>query len=130
MEKEVPFNVFPINYKDTGWSSICGEGRIDTMAAKVRAIRMDKFMEQNNIDKIDFLKIDVEGCSYEVLEGFGNRLADVNCIQLEAEHGKNDFPVDWALYDKIEYILKQHGFELILFERKKGMRQSDSFYAK
>lgn len=127
VEKEVTLNAYPLSYEHTGWGSIHASG--GPVAVKVQAIRMDKFMEQNNIDKIDFLKIDVEGCSYEVLEGFGNRLSDVNCIQLEAEHGgDNYFPVNWALYDKIEHILKQHGFELILFERNNGMRQSDSFW--
>ena len=89
---------------------------------------MDTFMEQNNIEKIDFLKIDVEGCSYEVLEGFGRRLIDVNCIQVEAEHGTDNFPADWILFDKIEELLKSNNFELVDFNRCVGMKQSDSLW--
>ena len=31
---------------------------------------LDDFIKENNIDKIDYLKIDVEGAEYRVLEGF------------------------------------------------------------
>jgi hypothetical protein len=89
---------------------------------------MDNFMKENGIEKIDFLKLDVEGCSYEVLEGFGNRLADVNCIQVEAEHGRANFPTNWVLYEKVEEILKANNFELVEFHRGNGMKQSDSFW--
>jgi len=124
--KKIIFNIHPLDYKSTGWSSI--HKGIDTEEVQVQAIRMDDFMETHAVEKIDFLKIDVEGLTYEVLEGFGKRLKDVNCIQLEAEHGENYFPVNQVLYDKIENILKQHGFELVLFERNNGMLQSDSFW--
>jgi len=129
-EKEIAFNVFPLNYKNTGWSSIHGGEDQNKKAVVVNAIRMDKFMERNNIDKINFLKIDVEGCSYEVLQGFGNRLVDVDCIQLEAEHGVANFPANWILYDKIEDVLKSNNFELIDFRRNNYMKQSDSFWIK
>jgi FkbM family methyltransferase len=127
-EKEMTFNILPLNYKDTGWSSIHGGNDADRKAIKIQAIRMDNFMRNNNINKIDFVKLDVEGCSYEVLQGFGDRLKDVNCIQVEAEHGIDQFPKDWILYDKIEELLKGNDFELIEFNRGNKMRQSDSFW--
>jgi hypothetical protein len=34
------------------------------------------------------LKIDVEGATYAVLEGFGERIKDINAVHLEAEHIK------------------------------------------
>ncbi|MCL1992638.1 MAG: FkbM family methyltransferase [Spirochaetes bacterium] len=125
--REIAFNILPLDYRDTGWSSIHAMGH-KTQEVKVQAIRMDGFMEAHSVGKIDFLKIDVEGATYEVLEGFGKRLKDVNCIQLEAEHGEVNFPGHWNLYDKIEHILKENDFELALFERNEGMRQSDSFW--
>ena len=125
--KKIPFYIFPLGYKDPGQSSI-HKIWTDTKEIQVQAIRMDDFMEAHGVGKIDFLKIDVEGVTYEVLEGFGKRLKDVNCVQLEAEHGENNVPGNWVLYDKIEDILKQHGFELIFFERNNGMLQSDSFW--
>jgi FkbM family methyltransferase len=122
-EKEIEFNIHPLDHKDTGWSSIFGN---DGKKIKIGAIRMDNFMIKNNIESIDFLKIDVERATFHVLEGFGQKLADVKCIQLEAEHNK------WAVipYEKIEEILLKQGFELIYFTRNNLMRQSDSFWVK
>ena len=41
---------------------------------KIKTLRLDDFIEQNNIDKIDIMKIDVETHEPEVLEGMGKYL--------------------------------------------------------
>jgi FkbM family methyltransferase len=120
-ESEIEFNINPLDYKDTGWSSIFIEG-IEKI--KVKAIRMDSFMERNNIREIDFLKIDVEGATYHVLEGFGERIKDIKCIQLEAEHGEAAV----IPYEEISKKLIENDFDLIHFARFNDMRQSDSFW--
>jgi FkbM family methyltransferase len=121
--KEIEFNIYPLDHVDTGWSRIFG----DTGAkVKVEAIRMDNFMHKNNIKEIDFLKIDVEGCTYHVLEGFGEKIKNIKCIQLEAEHDK------YAIipYEEISELLLKNCFELIHFFRNNRMTQSDSFWIK
>ena len=52
---------------------------------EVNSTRMDKYIEDNNIKSIDICKIDVEGCSYEVLEGFGKYLNYIKCLHIESE---------------------------------------------
>jgi FkbM family methyltransferase len=49
----------------------------------VDAIRLDTFMEQNQIDKIDILKIDVEKAELNVLQSLGTRLENVKCVVAE-----------------------------------------------
>ena len=122
-EKELEFNIHPLTHIDTGWSSIFGN---DGKKIKINAIRMDNFMIKNKIDGIDFLKIDVEGATFHVLEGFGEKLIKVKCIQLEAEHNK------WSVipYELISEILVKANFELVHFARINCMRQSDSFWVK
>jgi FkbM family methyltransferase len=122
-EKEIEFNIHPLTHIDTGWSSIFGK---DGKKIKIGAIRMDKFMSRNNIEGIDFLKIDVEGATFQVLEGFGEKIAKIKCVQLELEHNK------WAVvsYEKTIGILLNTGFELVHFVRNNHMRQSDSFWVK
>jgi FkbM family methyltransferase len=51
----------------------------------IHTSRMDDFIEKHNISQIDVCKIDVEGCTYEVLEGFGNKLNTVKFLHVEAE---------------------------------------------
>jgi FkbM family methyltransferase len=45
----------------------------------------DAYIAQAGIENIDFLKVDVEGTEYKVLQGFSNALANgrVQCIQFE-----------------------------------------------
>lgn len=46
----------------------------DSIAVKIDTIRLDTFIEQNNISTIDLLKIDVETHEVEALKGFGKYL--------------------------------------------------------
>lgn len=41
----------------------------NTPAVKKNAITIDKFVEENNIEKIDYIKMDVEGAERTILEG-------------------------------------------------------------
>ena len=95
-----------------------------TFPIQVQAIRMDEWMSENKIGSICFLKLDVEGGSYEVLEGFGSRLSDVKSIHVEAEHIAR-----WAktkLYDDIAKLLHDNNFEQVYFCKK--TYYSDSFW--
>ena len=125
--KEINFNILPINVQNTGLSSILNLTKYDTNSVKVKAVRMDTFMQEHDISNIDFLKLDVEGCNFEVLEGFGDRLSDIKCIHLEAEHALYiDYKEKNYLYTDIERLLKKNGFELVFFQRY--TLQSDSFW--
>ncbi len=75
---------------------------------KVNSIRMDKLIKDNNIKHIDILKIDVEGATYEVLEGFGNELNMVKSIQLEAE--LQPLWPDAVLWNDIKIFLEKNNF--------------------
>ena len=124
-KKELEFNICAESDSNTGISSIL-ENNFNKLSKKVsvQAIRMDDFMKENHIDQIDFLKLDAEGCNYEVLQGFGDRLNDVNAIHIEAEHSQ--LWVGQKLYDDIAQILLNSGFVLIKFQRY--IQQSDSFW--
>lgn len=91
--------------------------------ADVECVRMDDFIKKHKIHSIDFLKLDVEGCNYEVLDGFGDKLNLVKSIHIEAEHIES-----WEgekLWNDIRSKLEPH-FELVYFQRY--YTQSDSFW--
>jgi len=52
---------------------------------KVLVQRLDKYLEENSIERVDLLKIDTEGWEYDVLVGLGRYLEDgaVEVIQFE-----------------------------------------------
>lgn len=57
-----------------------------TKKTVVECIRMDSFIKQNKISTIDFVKIDVEGNDFEVIEGFGDKIGNVKAIQVETSN--------------------------------------------
>ncbi|MCL1992214.1 MAG: FkbM family methyltransferase [Spirochaetes bacterium] len=129
-EKELEFHIVPIDSENSGISSIFKSTyqKIAMDKVSVKAIRMDNFMNKNNIDKIDFLKLDVEGATYEVLEGFGERIKDIQVMHIEAEHEKGLFDGMKYYFDDIAQFLIKHNFEMVYFQRTFG--QSDSFWVK
>ncbi|WP_081601561.1 FkbM family methyltransferase [Thiobacillus denitrificans] len=93
---------------------------------EVEVIRMDKFIRDNQIQSVDFLKLDVEGANYEVLDGFGEELSKVKSIQVEGEY--RQYWEGQKLYWDIERLLRQNNFELVYFQLSDDGVQSDSFW--
>ena len=52
---------------------------------KVKSIRLDTFMKNNNIDIIDILWMDIQGGELSALKGLGDRISDVKIIYSEVE---------------------------------------------
>ena len=93
---------------------------------QINIVRMDYIIDHYNITNIDVCKIDVEGCAYELLEGFGEKLSVVKTIQIEAElvplfSGQRLFP-------EISNYLSSHGFHMISFFSLGA--QCDSFWVR
>lgn len=125
--KKLKFNAVNVNaYDNSGVSSLFSNPShsVETAAVEVSAIRMDEFLSENNLSEIDVLKVDVEGASYEVLEGFGNYLNNVKSIHIESEH--IELWKGQRLFSDVEALLVEHNFELVFFERHKD--QSDSIW--
>ena len=116
-------------YKNSGISSL-REGlttnKENFASVDVEMIRMDNFMQKEKLEAIDFLKLDVEGMNYEVLEGFGEKLAKVKAVQIEGE-----YKVRWKgqkLYADIEKLLQKKDFKLVYFIISDDGVQSDSLW--
>lgn len=93
----------------------------------IEAKRIDQFILDENIGPIDSCKIDVEGASFEVLEGFGEQLSNVKVVQIEAEQ-YNVWPEqkDYTfVYSKLEEL----NFEKV-WELRQGSTQLDSLWVK
>jgi len=85
---------------------------------EVELTRGETFMKKFNLETIDFCKIDAEGHSYEILEGFGKAISNIKCIFLETENfevwkgqkytndiddflTKNNFNLEWQTTERI-----------------------------
>jgi FkbM family methyltransferase len=91
---------------------------------QVEAIRLDMFMQNEKLDKIDLLCMDVQGVEIEVLEGLGERLRNVQYIITEVcfEH----YYEGDHLFDEVRKYLNDRKFDLLigsglLGNRKEGL---------
>jgi FkbM family methyltransferase len=127
--EKIIFHAINLKYNNSGVSSLKSHKINDKNIftdIEVESIRMDKFIQHNNIKEIDFLKVDVEGLSWEVLTGFGQDLKKVKAIQIESEY----LPL-WdgqKMWEDTYNILSNNGFQLIHFILLEDGIQSDSFW--
>jgi FkbM family methyltransferase len=66
-EKELTINVF--KGLPTGHASLSTQDRDDAIPFKCRMIRLDSYLEENNVNQVDFVKVDVEGAELGLLKG-------------------------------------------------------------
>lgn len=77
---------------------------------RVPVVRPDEYMETHGIDRIHLLKIDTQGHEPEVLEGFGNKLRDVDVVLTELMF--YDYYERSLSFSDIERFLLPAGFRL------------------
>lgn len=78
---------------------------------KVESVTINKWANTKNIDKIDFIWVDVQGAELKVLSGMSDYLKNVNSIYIEVE-----FKPIWigqSLYVDIYEFLSKHGFKIV-----------------
>ncbi len=71
-----------------------------------RALRLDRYLEEHGIERVDLLKLDVEGSELDALHGLGDRLETVQVIAGEMHE---------QLVDEAEFyeFLNARGFHLV-----------------
>ncbi len=82
--------------------------------APVEVKTLGSFARENGLTRMDFLKIDVEGMEYEVLEGAGDLLADTSVIKVEVCF--IPFRKNQKLFSHVDLLLRSFGFDLLKFE--------------
>jgi FkbM family methyltransferase len=73
----------------------------------VESISLNTFIKQKNLDKIDLIKMDIEGAEYDIIENLENYIFDITDSFLIEYHGNTDGNVKRM----IENIVS-HGFEI------------------
>lgn len=113
------------NY-DWGCSSLCKfndelnvtwPGRMDfnvTDTIEVDVIRLDSFVNDRNIQKIDYLHVDVQGKDMEVLQGLGEHIDKVHAgvVEVPTSHNKRLYKDQIYIIDDVVEFLKQNGFNV------------------
>jgi len=63
-----------------------------TKKLEIDAIRLDTWMQEAGLDRIDFLKVEAEGAEIEVLKGLGDRIKNVQKISVDGGPERNGEP--------------------------------------
>ena len=66
------------------------------------------YINENKIERIDFVKIDTEGYEYEILKGLNNKFGIVNFIMFE--HHYHDMLIKNYTFSKIHSLLEKNNF--------------------
>lgn len=80
-----------------------------SQTVNVQAIRLDEWLEKRGLEKIDVLKLNVEGAELRVLKGLGHRLKDVSVIVGELHP---------EVVDTADFLstLRRAGFDIVRLE--------------
>jgi len=66
------------------WKNVAGNPDLDSIASyQVRTVRLDTFMQEHGVGRIDFLKVDTQGNDLNVVKSLGDRIYDVSMVKME-----------------------------------------------
>ena len=89
---------------------------IDNYNSKQKTITLSSLISDERLDKIDFLKIDIEGSNYKIAQCVINNSKRINAIQYEFSKGPTNVFIN--LIDKVNdfynfYLLEDDKFKII-----------------
>ena len=87
---------------------------------QVNLIKLDDFCQENKIEKIDFLKLDIEGYELSALEGISDMLSRKKVSFIQVEIGSASLATKCMLFDIWTMLNSSYNFYLIL---KHGVTQ-------
>lgn len=106
-ECEVPIKFFPDN--DTFATVTDYPHALDHQMITGRVIVGDDYIARNRIERINFVKIDVEGAEHSVLKGLAGAFDDGRVDIVQFEYGKVNILTKFLLRDFYEFFAS-HGF--------------------
>jgi FkbM family methyltransferase len=109
IEDELLFKYYPESSVLSGMYDFPIEAKHEFVKGRVRI--GDDYVEENDIKKIDFLKIDVEGAENLVLEGFKRSLKQKKIQMIQFEYGMANIITKFLLYDFYRFF-KEYGYTL------------------
>ena len=82
---------------------------------EIKIVKLKEYIKRENIQKVDFLKIDTEGYEYEVLLGLENKIQLVSTIMFE--HHYDNMIKKGYTFRNINDLLVKNNFKKIYKSR-------------
>lgn len=131
-DAELDFNVSStVNIGNSSFLKINGNyDNYEKMAfhtpIKVKTKRLDNFLKEQQVPKIDILFMDIQGFEGKAIQGLGNYINNVKILYSEITY--KEMYKDQILFDKFDYYMLQKGFYCIYRDYKHGDFWGDSIY--
>lgn len=91
---------------------------------EIETMTLDFFCAQESLDHLDFLKIDVEGAEFEVLEGGLQTLTDRKVLGIKTEFWWDPIAKGQRSFAEIDMLLRRHGFRFYDLELNRYARST------
>ena len=75
---------------------------------EIQISTLSNYLEENNIDQVDFIKIDTEGYEYEILKGLNEKFKNIGLIMFE--HHYHDMLDKGYTFTDINRLLNKNNF--------------------
>jgi FkbM family methyltransferase len=91
----------------------------------VQTVRLDTFMGQCQLPRVDYLKIDAEGVDLKVVQSAGEKLRSIGKIQLEVDVSPDRLYHGAPSREEVIDYMSGNGFKLIATESQNNGRQEN-----
>jgi FkbM family methyltransferase len=91
-----------------------GNESVNSKVEQIKITRLDDFCTENNIDKIDFLKLDIEGYEMLALEGANEILNGRKVSYIQIEIGSASLATKCMLFDIWKLLSDSYSFYIVL----------------
>jgi FkbM family methyltransferase len=104
-----------IRWKAKRFRRSLGDDYFEVVATEEVEVRtLESFAAGAGLESVDYLKVDVEGTEYEVLEGAGALLGRTGVVRVEVCF--IPFRIGQRLFSNVDLLLRGHGFDLLRYE--------------
>lgn len=95
---------------------------------EIKLVQGDKFLEENGIKTIDFLKLDLEGAEYDAIKGFENSFREKRIKMVQFEYGYINISTKKLLIDFYNFF-EAYGYQIgKIFPKKVEFRKYKAKY--
>lgn len=125
-DKNSLLKIYNIEERNCGMNRILDNGPENDFLGEIEVVKLDEYIANNNISKVDLVKIDVEGYEYNVLKGSNSLLKELHPILfIELDDNNLKMQGDCAL-DLIK-LLCNLNYSILHAENKKELSINDNY---
>ncbi|NWF49021.1 MAG: FkbM family methyltransferase [Ignavibacteriaceae bacterium] len=106
-----------------GYSSLSKRGRNDYIEHNIKIDTLSNYLDKNNITKVDFIKVDIEGGEFDFLIGCGEYLAKFNDCLFMMELNESSLSQFNRKPDDVLELFRKNNFHPFYLDKKNKLKK-------